>query len=338
MSAMNYRGSYRHLVRNSRAALLAAIELYNKPRISYRDETVVILLLNAWELLLKAMLSKESKSIFYHKKRGQPYRTLSCADALARARESFPTEIDALAIEKNLELLAVYRDNAVHFYNAEDFKVLIYGLAQTCVLNYRDLLSSVFGIDLGKDITWRLLPLGLELPADPISYLQKGLPMTGRGDSAVREFLGAISRATQEIEQARGDTRRLLTPFAVKLVSTKKLEKADVVVGVQKAGGEGPPVIIERPTDPNVTHPLRQREVLDKIDRLHGRTVTTYVLQALVWKHKLKENRTYCWTDARYGYTRYSNDVIPWLKRLTQADLEAALTDYREYQRQRAKR
>ena len=30
---MNYRGSYRHLLKNSKAALLAAIEIYNKPRI-----------------------------------------------------------------------------------------------------------------------------------------------------------------------------------------------------------------------------------------------------------------------------------------------------------------
>jgi hypothetical protein len=54
---MNYRGSYRHLLRNGKAALLAAIEIYNKPRFEYRDECFVILLLNAWELALKALLS-----------------------------------------------------------------------------------------------------------------------------------------------------------------------------------------------------------------------------------------------------------------------------------------
>ena len=54
---MNYKGSYRHLLRNSKCALLAAIEIYNKPRIQYRDECFVILLLNAWELLLKAIIS-----------------------------------------------------------------------------------------------------------------------------------------------------------------------------------------------------------------------------------------------------------------------------------------
>jgi hypothetical protein len=55
---VNYFGSYRRLLANSRAAILAAIEIYNKPQIAYRDEVFVILLVNAWELLFKAMLSK----------------------------------------------------------------------------------------------------------------------------------------------------------------------------------------------------------------------------------------------------------------------------------------
>lgn len=53
---MNLRGSYRGLRSNSEAAMLAAIEIYNKPQFSYRDECFTILLVNAWELLLKATL------------------------------------------------------------------------------------------------------------------------------------------------------------------------------------------------------------------------------------------------------------------------------------------
>lgn len=70
---VNYRGSYRHLVRNAKAAMLAAIEIYNKPRFAYRDECCVILLLNSWELILKALLSRNGRSIFYLKRRGEPY-------------------------------------------------------------------------------------------------------------------------------------------------------------------------------------------------------------------------------------------------------------------------
>jgi len=65
---MNYRGSYRKLLGNAKAAMMAAIEIYNKPAFRYPDECVVILLLNAWELILKAALSKNGKSIFYPKR------------------------------------------------------------------------------------------------------------------------------------------------------------------------------------------------------------------------------------------------------------------------------
>jgi hypothetical protein len=43
-----------NLVKNSIAAYFAAIEVHNKPNISYRYETVTLLIINAWELLLKA--------------------------------------------------------------------------------------------------------------------------------------------------------------------------------------------------------------------------------------------------------------------------------------------
>jgi hypothetical protein len=99
---MNYRGSYRHLLRNGKAAMLAAIEIYNKPRIDYREECCVILLLNAWELTLKALLSKKGRSIFYPKKRNEPYRTLSWRDALSAAEALLPEDLPALPVRRNL--------------------------------------------------------------------------------------------------------------------------------------------------------------------------------------------------------------------------------------------
>src|SRR5450631_4435271 len=134
--------------------MLAAIEIYNKPRIEYRDECCVILLLNSWELVLKALLSKNEKSIFYLKRRGEPYRTLSWRDALAKAETFFPKTLPALPTRKNLELLSTYRDNSVHFYNAAGFSVILYSLAQTSIVNFKDLLYDSFQIDLGKEISW----------------------------------------------------------------------------------------------------------------------------------------------------------------------------------------
>lgn len=43
--SINLRGSYRALLGNAIEALSAAVEIYNKPKISYREECSIILLI-----------------------------------------------------------------------------------------------------------------------------------------------------------------------------------------------------------------------------------------------------------------------------------------------------
>gem|GEM_PF-440498 len=336
---MNYSGSYRKLLENAKAAMMAAIEIYNKPTFQYRDECVVILLLNAWELALKALLSKHKKSIFYHKKRKQPYHTLSWQDALTNAKSFIPKEISPLPVQRNLELLGTYRDNAVHFYNTENFRVVLYSLAQTCIKNFRDVLELAFGIRLEDEINWQLLPLGIRPPIDVISYISNDKEPSGKKKTdAVRQFLSELAQANTEIKNAGEDTGRLLTVFSVKLESVKKIGDANIVVGVQKADGFEGPLSVIKTQDPNITHPLRQKDVVRKVGSLNGKPFTPFVFQAIVWKHKLKENSQYCWKAIEGVLTKYSNDVIAFINCLTVADIETALNDYKIFIRNRDKR
>ncbi|MFQ5764393.1 MAG: DUF3644 domain-containing protein [Rhodospirillales bacterium] len=326
---MNYRGSYRKLLGNAKAALMAAIEIYNKPMFEYRDECVVILLLNAWELILKTTLSKNGESIFYPKKRKQPYRTLSWQDALTKAERFFPATVAVLPVRRNLELLGTYRDNAVHFYNASGFGALLYALAQTCIVNLRDFLDGVFAHRLEDEINWQLLPIGISPPVDVVSYIS-GDGASGK-PSAVQHFLAELAQATEEVKAAGQDTGRLMTVFNLQLQSVKKIGEADAVVGVAPAeAGKGPLTVVKR-QDPNITHPLRQKEVVSKIGNLHGRRFTSYVFQAIVWKHGIKSQSQYCWQAKEGVLTRYSNDLLAFIKRLTSADLNAALKDYQAH-------
>ena len=48
------------LLDKSIAAMIAAIEIYNKPDFMYRGETFSILAINSWELLLKAKYLKDN--------------------------------------------------------------------------------------------------------------------------------------------------------------------------------------------------------------------------------------------------------------------------------------
>ena len=128
-----------------------------------------------------------------------------------------------------------------------------------------------------------------------------------------------------------------MTVFNVQLQSVKKIGDADVVVGIAGAEEGGGPLSVEKRQDPNKTHPLRQTEVVETIGTLHGNTFTSYTFQAIAWKHNLKENSQYCWKATEGVLTRYSNDVVTYIKRLSPKDLEAALADYREHLRKRAK-
>ena len=74
---MNKFGSYRALIKNSQAAICAGIEVYNRPALEYRDQSAVLLLINAYELMLKVELSKKRVPIFYPKERDKPYRSLT---------------------------------------------------------------------------------------------------------------------------------------------------------------------------------------------------------------------------------------------------------------------
>jgi hypothetical protein len=333
---MNYRGSYRRLLDNAIAAMMAAIEIYNKPVFQYRDECVVILLLNAWELLLKAILSNSGESVFYRKKRKEPYRTLSWRDAVLKSEQYFPSVIKPLAVRRNLELLGTYRDNSVHFYNAKDFGVLLCALAQTSIKNFRDLVDAKFSIKLEDQINWQLLPLGIKPPIDVVSYISG--PSSKKASSAIRQYLAELARAADEVKAANEDSGRLLTVFNVKLESVKKIGDADVTVGVKKAEGDEGPLAIIRTQDPNITHPLRQMDVIEKIGMLHGNQLTPHKFQAVAWKHLLKENPQYCWRAKEGVLTRYSNDTVTFVKALTQADLDAALTDYRAHLMDRSKK
>jgi hypothetical protein len=335
---MPQKCSYRKLLANGKAALLAAIEIYNKPRIDYRDECFVILLLNAWELILKAAISKSGQTIFYPKRRNEPYRTFSLTDAFRKAESLLPTGFGTQALRLNLELLGLYRDNAVHFYNAKAFGAVIYALAQTSVVNLRDLLREIFGLELSNDITWQLLPLGLDTPIDPIEFIA-GRSSTGKQSIAVKQFLAQIAKSTQELETGNLDTSRLLTVFKVKLESTKKIENADIIVGVQKPGDAGAgPLIVSKPMDPNLTHPIRTKALVEAVGMLHGVEFTSGTFQAIAWKYGLKSKPLFCWKDTEGNLIKYSHETVAFIRRLTAGDVQLAKTEYREWNRSKSKK
>jgi EC042_2821-lke REase/Protein of unknown function (DUF3644) len=333
---MNYRGSYRKLAGNSTSAMMAAVEVYNKPRFAYRDEVVVILMMNAWELLLKAIVSKAGKSIFEKKVRGQPYRTLTWGAAFSAATTTalWPKDIPAKSVRENLELLALYRNTSVHFYNEPEFGKLLYSLMQTSLFNYRDILQRVGLGDLSAEATWRILPLGFEAPFDAVTFLA-GKSKDAKRTLAVDEYVARIKDGFRTLEDAKVDTGRFLTEYQVHLASTKKISDADITVGVA-AAGERPEdaVVIPRNVDPNESHPYLQKDILRELSSIPG--FNSWSFQAVVWKYELRGDKRFVWRSKKYqGYYQWSGGTLSFIRKLKPNEILLARDDYSKFQRQR---
>ena len=329
---MNLFGSYCALLTHSVAALGAAVDIYNRPNMKYREESFVILLVNAWELLLKGVLSKHKRRIYYSKKPGQPYRSLSISDALTRSEPMFPQEVAYRPTSENLRLLIQYRDSAIHFYNRPGMGSLIYGLAQTATVNYRDVVQAVFDRDVADDITLSLFPLSIASPVDPVEFLRKKSASTKSGP--IEEFTRQVRELVSSLEADGQDTGRLFTTFSVHLRSTKKISSADFVVGVDGSGGSGH-VLVNRSVDPNKTHRYRESDILGRKGvhegmnlKVGGIKIGQHQFRALVKAYDARSKIEYCWRDATGAITRYSGSWVDFIKRLKEDDLKEAVRNY----------
>ena len=116
-------------------ALVSAIEIYNKPDFKYREENFCILIVNAWELLLKAKTLKDygydkkslyvkyypetkkgekSKSFRYKKSESGNFLTKDINTCIKELRSDNRLE-ESMA--SNLLSLIEIRNTSIHYYN-----------------------------------------------------------------------------------------------------------------------------------------------------------------------------------------------------------------------------
>lgn len=323
--------SARRLVDNSMSAMLAAVELYNKPRIAYRDEVTVVLVANAWELVLKAMLRKADLKVFYRKKRKEPYRSLSIDDALARVSSNalWPTDVDGTAVTANVKALTAFRDRAIHLYNAPDLGRLLYPLLQQSLLNYRDLVVAAFSKDLADYMTWRLLPLGAVAPDGVVPFMRVDTDMTAAAE--VQTFIETLHDLVAEVEAAGGDVGRFATVYDVNLVSIKKVTSADLIVALSPDGDGS---VVLRKSDPNETHPYSLTQLLSKVNaKRTGRPLNSHDHKVLCWKEGLRSERKYAWKHDTSQSTTWSGDAVSYMASLPDEYYEQLRVGYRAHAR-----
>ncbi|HAS8524374.1 DUF3644 domain-containing protein [Vibrio vulnificus] len=171
------------------AAMLAAIEIYNKPDFYYREETFSVLCINAWELLFKAKVlqlsrnqvtslyvwenrslkggRKSTKKYIKKNRAGNPM-SVSIYEAHRIITEDYGVKIDK-AVKSNVTTLAEFRDNSIHFINDDlTLAVKIQELGTASLQNYLHLVQDWFGSVLDK-YNFYLMPMAFFRSFDSVN-------------------------------------------------------------------------------------------------------------------------------------------------------------------------
>ena len=323
--------SHKKLCDNSRAAMLAAIEIYNKPQTTYREQVVTVLVVNAWELILKAALRKAKKNIFYKKKRGEDYRSLSLEHCIADMdrHRLWPSSVDGDGVRANLHALTDYRNKIIHLYVSNDLNTILYMFLQQSIVNYRDFVLDVFGKDLADDITWTLLPLAASTPSDAIRSLR--VNGDGRSTQVVEDFLRDLRKIIGEAEDLGADMGRIAMIQEINLQSGKKISRAELEVAIDEGAAT---TIVQRKVDPNETHPYSATQLIARVNRArkNGRKLTSYDLTCMAWKHNMRDNSKFAWRGIHNPTHVWSGDALSFLKNQTDEEFDRARADYNQYQ------
>lgn len=167
------------LLDKSVAAMVSAIEIYNKPGFLYRGETFAILAINSWELFLKAkylrLNNNKIRSLYVFENSDKKDGTKSKRKIIKKTRSGnpFTHSLGSVAkklinsgemeetVFKNIEALTELRDSAVHFYNYSlKFNFRIQEIGTATLRNYVSLYKKWFGKDL-SEYNFYLMPLSI---------------------------------------------------------------------------------------------------------------------------------------------------------------------------------
>lgn len=323
---MNPYGSYRRLLEHSKQAMIAAVELYNKPNFTHREPILSMLLVNAWELAFLAVLSKNRMRIFAPKKRNEPLRTLNFDESLESAKKHLPHSMDKTALLANIKLLRRYRNEATHYYKDAQSQHAIYAIAQASIKNFRDFVVEIFEQDISNEVNLVLLPLTFNQPPDFVEYFRNV------SKASYSPFVKELFAVLQELGNiGNSEHSRLITRCYIKLESAKDITHADIVAS---KGGEGDTHLVLKPVNPDDSHPFFQKDIIgDGKSQQHKRlkrSLSSYQFQVLLWKYKIKQDSAFCWQSKKGGSPRYSQKIFEFLNGISNEELKVAGKEYRE--------
>ena len=214
------------LIENSKSAIIGCVELHNKPVFRFRYEVCTILVINGWELLLKAYIAENHSEIKLIRKDGTSKPFEECvAFVSSQLGKEFRAE------EENINKLYEFRCHIIHFYK-DHIGTILYSLLHKSIVFYNSFLQRHFNIDLAEETNLMILPIGFKPFATPVDFLTKQSDLK-ESSNAVQQFIQSIVSSTERLNE-EGIDESILTGYNVAVINETRIKNADIIAGITK--------------------------------------------------------------------------------------------------------
>ena len=299
-----------NLVKNSISAFYAAIELHNKPIMPYRYETVCILFINAWELLLKAFIKKyiKDRSIF-----GENQNTITLDKCLSYVDEYINKGLDKNSfrvIRENIVKIEEYRDNIIHFYN-DKIEPIIFSIIAKNSVDYVEFINRYFNKKiLDKDQLF-IMPLGFKLPFKPEDYLKEKYAEYNYSEET-KNYINSVVNVIKSLSND-GIEESIVIGFDIYLEKINKCSNSDIIAAIANDNNGESINIIKTYANTNITNDPNAPKVNLTDDEFLRRYPLTYKqltkllkdrYKDFVVKPKFHKHKKEIQNDKKYCYLR----------------------------------
>jgi len=207
--------------------MFAAVEIHNKPIFPYRYEVCTLLVVNAWELALKAYIAGKMPSVRLVREDGTTKPFPECVACVASDLGK-PFE----ATRYNLEILYEYRNRVAHFY-PDDLDVVVLGLLKCSVLFFTEFIEAFFGERIYEEVNLILLPIGFTKPDSPLDFISNRSAAKDCSEG-VRAFLRMITKSSEAL-QAQGIDESVVVNYSMALFNESRIKNADLIAAINNS-------------------------------------------------------------------------------------------------------
>lgn len=294
------------LVEKSQEAFIVGIELYNKPTIKYRVEGFSFFICNAWELLLKAYMIKNSGiASIYYQDSGQTKSLAVCVKSV------YTNNKDPL--RQNLEKIIELRNTSTHFIT-EEYEQIYVPLFQSCVVNYISKLLNYFDVDITEQLGSNFLTLSVKM-----NDLSESAVLARYPKEIATKIIDAMAMIGQTINTV--DNEKYAIPVRHDYYITKNKKEATASFCIAKDADQAA-FIVKEWHDMKEACPHQEKDCIRIINKRIRKDIpyfinptpneadrhkfNTYTFRLFVKFYNIKQDPKYCYTYKTGSTTMYS--------------------------------